>query len=342
MARSNIRQQFLRAILGCCKFGESKHAYKRGTENGGQGYMPESPYIFSDNYKESLKEFAFMAAKFINSNFPEIKLLKNIKVRYWNALMETKVGKCSTKTLNLYRSHIHKLELCVEHHYLLKYSLNWTKGLVVPDSMKTPLGELLRVQQMSRKDFESIMEYAQRDGTWSRAPVSWMLSSIIGLRVAEAADICVKNVFISEEGKWGLGYVEVWGKGKRHRKIDISTQEARAYLIKVTDGRDPDEKIVGIKADSINHALRAAAIDLNLKKKYPYTGTHSIRKLYSQELFRFVQSEKKMKEYEAMRYVNAQLGHSEERDEELLAIYVMDVKRKREREKKKRQNMNNA
>lgn len=342
MARSNIRQQFLRAILGCCKFGESKHSYKRGTENGGQGYMPETPYIFSDNYKESLKAFAFMAAKFINSNFPETKLLIKIKVRHWNALMETKAGKCSTQTLNLYRSHIHKLELCVEHHHLPKYPLNWTKGLVVPKSMKTPLGELQRVQQMSRKDFESIMEYSQRGGTRSRAPVAWMLTSMLGLRVTEAAAICAKNVFINEEGKWGLGYVEVWGKGKRHRIIDITKQEVRDYLTKVITGKEPDDKIVGIYGDSINHALWNAAKALNLKKKYPNTATHSIRKLYSQELFRFVQSEKKMKEYEAMRYVNAQLGHSEDRDKELLSIYVKDVKRKIEREKKKRQNMNNA
>jgi len=335
MARANIRRQFLNAILGCCKFGEKKHEYKRGTESGGSGFMPETPWIFSDNYKESLKEYASMFAKFMKENHNEVKLLTKIRVRHWNEFLEVKSVTCSTKTLGLYISHIKKLEMCVNQHWAYAHPLNWTKGLVKPDSMKTPNGELLRVQQMTRNDFEKIMNYTQREGTWSKAPIAFELSVRFGLRVAECANIRAKNIHLDEPGKWGHGYVDIWGKGKRYRKIDIKTQEDRDYIAKMISALSPDDKIVGLRDDDINGHLRRACIELKIKKKYPVTGVHSIRKLYSQETFRFVQAEKGMSEKEAVRYVNAQLGHSEERDTDLLAVYVKDVKRKKEKERKK-------
>jgi integrase len=334
MARSNIRQQFLRAILGCCKFGEKKHEYKRGTESGGSGYMPETPWIFSDNYKESLKEYAFMFAKYMNEHHNDIKYFGKIRVKHWNEFLEMKAGTCSTKTLGLYVSHIKKLEMCIEQHWELKHPLNWTKGLIKPDSMKTPTGELLRVQQMTRGDFNKIIEHTHRAGTWSKAPIAFELSARFGLRVAECASICAKNIYLDEPGKWGHGYVDIWGKGKRYRKIDIKTQDDREYITKAITSLSPDDKIVGISDDQINIHLRRACKELKVKAKYPVTGIHSIRKLYSQETFRFVQAEKGMTEQEAVRYVNAQLGHSEERDTDLLAVYVKDVKRKKDREKK--------
>ena len=333
MAQSNMRQQFLQSILGSGKFGKKKHEYKIGTEDGGSGYLPKLPWVFSDNHKHGLKSFSSQMARFMRENYPAIKLASKIRARHWNELFEIKAVVCSTKTLELYRSYVKKLEICVEKHFKLKYPLNWTKGLILPESIKTPSGELLRVQQMSRRDYAKIMGYAQRAGAWSRAPVAWELSARFGLRVAEAADIRADNVHLDECGKWGRGYIDIWGKGKRYRKIDIRTKEDRDYIIKTTVNKNPETKIVGLKKDAINAQLERVMKTLKLKSKYPVTGVHSIRKLYSQETFRWVQQEKKMTEKEAAKYVNNQLGHSEERDEDLLAINVKDVKRKIEKRK---------
>jgi hypothetical protein len=117
----------------------------------------------------------------------------------------------------------------------------------------------------------------------------------------------------------------------------VLSQDDREFLERVTNGLKPDDKIVGIEKDSINWQLWSIMKDLKIKHKYPHTATHSIRKLYSQNLFRFLIEEKKFTEKEAMEKTNNQLGHSDERDEDLLAVYVKDVKRRREREKKKRQ-----
>jgi len=333
MSQSNLRQQFLQSILKNGKFGTKKHGYKIGTENDGCGYMPKTPWVFSDNYKDGLKAFAFQMAKFVNKNYPLIKLLSKIKAKHWNEFLKIKAVICSTKTLGLYCSYINKLEECVEEHFKLKYPLKWTDGLILPESIKTPSGELLRVQQMTLKDYNKILEYVLRGGTWSRAPVAISLTKRFGLRVQECSDICAKNVHLDEVGRWGHGFVEIWGKGNRYRKIDVLTNEDREYLKEVAAKLKPEDKIVGIDAYSINQALRRACKALGIKKKYPVTGIHSIRKLYSQLTYRFVQSEKGMTEKEAMQYVNAQLGYSEERDEDLLAIYVKDVKRKIEKRK---------
>jgi len=308
-----------------------------GTEGGGSGYMPKTPWIFSDNHKQGLKDLSSQFAKFMQESYPNIKLLMHVKARHWNEFFKIKAVTCSTRTLGTYQSLVNKLELCVEHHFNLKRSLGWSKGLVVPNSIKTPTGELLRVQQMTPRDFEKILKYAQREGTWSRAPIAIELSKRFGLRVEECADICAKNVYLHKKGEWGFGSIDIYGKGKRHRDIDVLSQDDREFLERVTNGLKPDDKIVGIEKDSINWQLWSIMKDLKIKHKYPHTATHSIRKLYSQNLFRFLIEEKKFTEKEAMEKTNNQLGHSDERDEDLLAVYVKDVKRRREREKKKRQ-----
>ena len=337
MAQSNLRQQFLRAILSCAKFGEAKHQYKKGTEGGGSGYMPKTPWIFSDNHKEGLKSFSSQFADFMKTSFPEIKLVMHIRAKHWNKFFKVKAITCSTQTLGTYQSYVYKLELCIVQHFNLKRSLGWSKGLVVPDSIKTPTGELLRVQQMSPRDYEKILKYAQRDRAWSKVPIAIELSKRFGLRVEECADICAKNVYLQKEGAWGFGCIDIYGKGKHHRDIDVLLQDDREFLVRVTEGLKPDDKIVGILKDSINRHLYNIMNALRIKHKYPETATHSIRKLYSQNLFRFLIEEKKFTEKEAMEKTNNQLGHSDDRDEDLLAVYVKDVKRKREREKKKRQ-----
>ena len=115
----NLKVQFWRAIINCCKFGESKHLYKIN------GYLPEIPWIFSDNHKDGLKSFSKQMAKFMKTNFPDVKYVGKIKVSHWNLFLAEKAENCSTKTLILYTSYIRKLALVLEQHYLYKYPLDW-------------------------------------------------------------------------------------------------------------------------------------------------------------------------------------------------------------------------
>jgi len=333
---SNLKAQFTQAIMKCCKFGESKHEMKKGTEDGGNGYMPSAPEVFSDNHKNGLKTFAKQMAKFMRNNYPDVKEVIRIKIRHWNEFLEVKSITCSSETLTLYCSYVRKMELIIEEHYKPKYPLNWKKRLIQPDSLKTPSGELLRVQSMCPMHFDKIMKYSKRDGTWSRAPISWHLSRFLGLRVAEAESMRLKNIHLDKPGRWGFGTADIVGKGKRFREINIKSQECRDFLIKIieSDNLKPEDKIVGIGKEHINKHLRRAMTHLNLKREfYPYTSTHSIRKLYSQETFRWLIKEQNFSETQAMQHVNNQLGHSDERDPELTAIYVFDIKRELERKK---------
>ena len=328
----NLKVQFWRAIINCCKFGESKHLYKIN------GHLPEIPWVFSDNHKDGLKSFSKQMAKFMKTNFPDVKYVGKIKVSHWNLLLAEKAEYCSTKTLILYTSYIRKLALVLEQYYLYKHPLDWKTGLIAPTSKKTPDGELLRVQQMTRNHYKKIMDNG-KEGNAGQVAIE--LSYRFGLRVEECSDIKKSNIFINEIGAWGFGYIDIYGKGKRYRKVDARTQEDKDFLIRITAGfNNPDDSIVGIKKASINDYLREILkkSGINTQKFYPATGIHSIRKLWAQETYNWLMKEKKSTELQAIRYCNSQLGHSEDRDIALLEIYVKTVAKKRELERELRKN----
>ena len=82
--------------------------------------MPKTPWIFSDNHKDGLKDLSSQFAKFMQESYPNIKLLIHVKARHWNEFFKVKAVTCSTRTLGTYQSLVNKLELCVEHHFNLK------------------------------------------------------------------------------------------------------------------------------------------------------------------------------------------------------------------------------
>ena len=77
-------------------------------------------------------------------------------------------------------------------------------------------------------------------------------------------------------------------------------------------GKGREEKLVGIKSDSINQHLNRVMRGLGIKKKYPETNIHSIRKLKAQELWDEMRG-KGCSKKEAMYKVSKYLGHGKNR-----------------------------
>lgn len=316
----NLRHQAKNAVRVSFSPGMDKHAMKVKSENGNLS-LPETHHIFSVSQRKVLMETASQAMNYVQEHHPDIKWVRDVKVEHLNEFLATKTD-CTTASISDYASRIRKLERCINHCYGLK--LDWHTGLIVPKSVKTPKDERVRTQQMEREDYEKILDYATKPGKTSLAPTAWELSARYGLRVEGASKIRVSNVHLERPGKWGFGQIDIVEKGKRHRDIDIMSADDRNYIAALIDGKSPNNLLVGVGKDAINKALNRTMKALNLKEKYPETGEHSLRKLYAQTCWDHCRKAGMTKK-EAIRYVNQQLGHGQDRDSRLLALYVRNM-----------------
>ena len=158
----------------------------------------------------------------------------------------------------------------------------------------------------------------------SKAIPAVQIGAMFGLRVEGAARIKVSNVHLDTKGFWGFGTVDITEKGNRHRVIDIKSEADRKVIEGFIAGKAPEDRLIPIQKGSINKFMNRTMTKVGIKEKYPKTSIHSFRKMYAQETWN--QYRKKGHSWdEALRYVNRQLGHGEERDKELLSAYVKDM-----------------
>lgn len=318
---ATLRQQTIHAIMQCCTFGTDKHAMKKKSKSG-KRHLDDTWHIFSYAQRKGLIELASQGMRFIKAAHPEIRLVRDVLAGHWNEFLAAKSETCSTRTLEQYCSKIRKLGRCVNHHY--HADVDWHSKLRAPTSLITPYGEEQRVQQMTREDFNALIKWAHRPGAKSVAYIGWELSARFGYRVAGAAEARMRDIHFEREGHFGLGQVHIVEKGKREREVDIKTTEDRTFLEKLIAGKALEDKLVGLAAGSINRQMHRGMEALRMKEKYPLTAEHSIRKLYAQELWNQCRSEG-MSPQDCISYCNAQLGHSQTRNVELLKRYVHDM-----------------
>jgi hypothetical protein len=319
--KRSLTQQFNYAVTDSYHPGADKHSIKASSKTG-KPIVDDTHIVFSIRAKKDLCDLAAQAARFIKENHPDIQYVRDVRVEHFVEFLESKAAICSTATLNQYGTKIRKLARCVNHRFNL--NVDWSTSLRVPTSEKTPDGKRQRTQQMKRADLDKLITYARDPGKSTNAVVAWELTARLGLRVQGAADIRVSNIHLDRPGRWGYGQADIVEKGGRHRNIDVLTADDRSFLEKLIEGKEPNTKLIGIKAGSINKALNRAMHALELKSEYPSTSEHAIRKLYAQTCWNLVRA-RGMDVKNAKAYVNAQLGHSRIRDDKLLRIYVSDM-----------------
>lgn len=321
--RTSLRHQAKSAIYGCHKPGMDKHSHKKsvaleGCHNSG-GHK-----IFSYASRKDLLSLADQALPFIKENNPHIKFVREVTVENWNQFLSSKAKVCSSASLQYYAALIRKLERCITHYFGCQ--LNWTNGLIVPKSEKTPNGNILRDRQIELEDYKKCLAYATRPGTTNKAHIAWVLTVRFGCRVSGDADVTVGDVRFNRPGNYGFGQLHVCEKGGRSRYIDIRTANDREFLEGLIAGKSVDEHIVGIKADSINKTLNRTLKALDMKCKYPNTSAHALRKLYAQTCWD--ENRKAGMSYSKnVAYLNSQLGHGAHRDVQLLRKYVTKLEK---------------
>lgn len=293
MAKTNLSYQINSAIEQAFQPGASKHSAKADGTSGEK--------VFSFNAKKSLQQVSFQFKDHMKKEFPDIRMMKDVKPEHWQSFLNEKSKTCGTATLENYTSRISKIEILCNKKYGFKS--NWSSNILVPDSKKTFEGEKLRVQQMSPDHMQKIIKIGESSS--SKAVPAINLGYSYALRVSEISNLKVGSVNLESME------LKVIGKGGRVRFVELNKKDI-PLLKNLSEGKAQNELLIGIKKDSINAYLNRSMEKLGIKNEYKETGMHSIRKLRAQEVYTAARNNGLSKK-DSMDKVSKLLGHGENR-----------------------------
>ena len=297
-----IEQQLRYARCSNTKIGTSRHAARTSGAH-------EKGDIYSCGRARQLDETASSFAKFMKSEHPEIKMVRDINKSHLQEWYNSRERNWSSATCREKISCMEIIKTQVERTYHCR--LDWT---IEHRERERP--EHVRDKAMSRDDYERLREcLSERRGEAIRAVE---ITGRTGLRVREVA--CLRTERINTD-KWCLE-VREGAKNGRYRDVPIRSED-RDYFRALKGecerlGRDYVTN--GVQPDSLNRGIRRAMKDLNIADKYPLTTDHAIRKMYAQER---VQEEMRTgcDQRTAWNRVIGELGHGEDRTE-LMKTYA--------------------
>lgn len=300
----NLKYQFKYCIEKNLTLGAKKHSLKKEK-------MMDKIRIFSYADRKDLIDFTANLANFLKETHPEIKLIKDIDSNHIQEFLNKKKTECSQATLSQYTSRARKTARLINNTF--KTDVNFK--VETPKSEKSL--QILRDQQMQLEHFKKLEETIRGNGLKAIE-----LSRNFGLRVQEIAKLQKRDIDLKN---WEIKIID--SKGSRSRNVKFKTVEQFNIAQKLWNSTNREvNRIVPIKADSINKSINRALKKLDIKNEYGYTSNHSIRKLYAQEEYdRFRESGDDIET--ACCKVSEQLGHSPERglDENLINRYIKNI-----------------
>lgn len=308
MARHRtIEQQLTHAVRQSHTTGTSKR-YEKKTNPEWQ----ELGKSWSHQTMQNRLELAHAFGKFMKTEFPEIKLVRDLKAEHYNAYLEKNKERWSSATLQRYMSDFRAIQREVEHCYAnipkmdVRHEIRAYKPSNEQMAMRTS-------NAMEKADFDKLTEC-----TNVNLKNALTLAYTFGLR---SEGICtIKAEDITE--KDGKVYATVTEKGGRTRTVEALTEEMGKYVKEnLADARTG--RICETQPESLRRALQREMKKTGMADKYRGEKFHKIRKLYAQELYDKHRQEHSKRE--SIQYVNVALGHSADRDTDLLACYVSNI-----------------
>lgn len=302
----NLKYQFKTAIEKSFKPGADKHSAKA------QGQLGTNR-IYSYSDRNNLMDVASNFSNFMKENHPDVKLLRDIDSNHVQEFLNHKAKNCSQQTVAQYCTKMAKLEQIANKGYNL--TLNYSKDVYTPISCKLEGGKVRDVV-LSKENYSKIVESCKE--SQSHGVKGIILSREFGLRVSEITKLQARDIDLEK------GVIHVIGsKGGRDRDVPI-TEQNRAIVERFKTGCTSDrERIVPLKADSVNRFLDRQMLKLGINDSAK-TGIHSIRKLYAQERFDEFR-EQGLTINQALKETSILLGHGEDRIN-LMQEYVANIK----------------
>lgn len=313
--RHSLNSQFGNAIHSNFEKGQSKHSFK--CENG----RDYGPTIFSNSEVKGLRDLAKNLSGFLKENYPNVKMVRDIKQEHLDAFMRAKSETCRPSTLKTYATNLNKLGKCCDARFGVQMK-DWKVDPKVYEKVSDKSDNAkLRTLAMNPDDYKAAMAHGQ-DCQSKRA---LDVCNAFGLRSREVVKLRVMDVrpnslFVKD------------GKGGRSREIYADTPQKRECLDKLReyastrcmDGQGnqiKEGRIFTIKKDSVNNYLqtnlrRAGITKYNEQK----TGIHAIRKGFATNEYKRFRA-LGLGHREAWGRVSEELGHGRDR-EELFRVYV--------------------
>lgn len=299
----SLKHQFIFAIEDNFSESMDKHSMKvDGIKNDGK--------IFSYSDRKNLIDLSCNFSNFMKENYPDIKLVKEIRVDHIQSFLNQKSNECSNATLKQYQSKFNKLEKVVNNTYNINVKY---KGYQLPLAEENTK---VRNTSMSPEDFKKLENAFSQSKSYAKIAIQ--LTARAGLRVSECTKLQGRDIDIEK----AIIHVED-GKGGRNRDIPIR-EEDKEYFVNLKADLGDMERVCPIRADSINKSIDRAMRGQGIRNKYNDTSIHCIRKMYAQRQFNRCRSEgKNIKE--SLQEVSVLLGHGKDRLE-LMRQYVLDIK----------------
>lgn len=259
----NLKYQFLRAIENNFKEGMDKHSDKK---NG----IRATGKIYSYADRKNLVDLSSNFSNWMRNNYPNVKMVKDIKSEHIQKFLNDKAQDCSAATLKNYVSRFSKLEKQINNTYNTKVKFDVAAPTGRNESQK------IRTASMSKEDFQKLENSYSNEFDNGRIAIN--LAARSGLRVSEIAKLKGSDINIEKK------YIHIAdSKGKRSRDIPIQNKDIEYYSnLKNYIG---DGRCCPVQQESILKSVNRHMCSCGIKENYQETAIHSIRKMYAQNMY---------------------------------------------------------
>lgn len=252
--------------------------------------------------KKALNEFSHDFAGFIRSEY-HVKRVVDITPVMAQHFLDSKLDSgISLETAHTYRSYLAKLEKCVLRAYGTRVDYS-----VTIDESKVQNTDTIKQYSFTKEEMERILDAPRPSASLNALKFAYAT----GVRVNTLERLEVRHINFQK------GEVLIYkDKGSRSRVLPIDEQTAK-LLRECVKGKNPQDKVFGVKKGSICRFLRRRAEKLHITTPDGRTksGVHSIRKLWAEEHCKVHGKAATLKA----------LGHGEQRSD-LCAVYLSSKK----------------
>lgn len=220
--------------------------------------------------KKALNEFSHDFAGFIRSEY-HVKRVADITPAMCQHYLDGKLESgVSSETAHTYRSYLTKLSKCVNKAYGIR-----TDYTTTVDESKVQNTDTIKQYSFTKEEMERILDAPRPSASLNALKFAYMT----GVRVNTLERLEVRQLDFQK------GEILVFkDKGARSRILPMDEQTAK-LLRECIKGKNPQDKVFGIKKDSVNKYLRRRCERLHITTPDGRTksGVHSVRKLWAEE-----------------------------------------------------------
>lgn len=298
--------------LKYCVIESFREGVKKKADRHSKNKRPGRTYSHSSRKQKEKDCEAF--ANWLTLNFPEIRWAKELTADHFQAYLDDlREAGATQATLTSRASELRSI--CKEIAQTYGHKIDF-KAIKTP---KSPLGSYRTAVGFKDGDGEKIYQAAS-----DTCKKGIELAQCFGLRAEGICHVTGSDIKREKDGSIYCIVRHGYEKGGRPRVVKALTPELGERCLAYALSTPQSARIVPIKPESLERALLRAKEKAGVKHDYKFQDCHAYRKEFAQNLYDQLRKAGKTP-HETIGLVNLALGHSAERDTDLLAKYVSDI-----------------